>query len=97
MIDISAETEVKNIYRQRIAHILGAHELEVIDRSILASQLSKSVTRRTITINKLSQSLRKDRNEIIIQNTRRRHYLSFYTEIGPGAIPLLGVSGNQYL
>lgn len=97
MISDGAENEVKNIYRQRIAHILGAHELEVIDKSISAGELSKGVKRRTITISKLSESSGKERKEITLHNTRRRHYLSFYFEFGPGAVLLLGDIGNRDL
>ncbi|RDH26839.1 hypothetical protein BDQ94DRAFT_186116 [Aspergillus welwitschiae] len=97
MIDDSAESEVKNIYRQRIAHLLKAHVLEVLDRSIPDSELSKGVTRRKVTIDKLSKSLQKDRKEISTHNTKSRHYHAFYVAIGPGAVVLLGDNGNKNL
>lgn len=96
MINASTETEVKYIYRQRIAHILGAHELEVINRSIPDSELH-GFHRKSLVVGKLSESLGKTRQEIHQHNTKRRHYLSFYFKIGPGAILLLGDSGNKEL
>ncbi|GLA56228.1 hypothetical protein AnigIFM63604_006008 [Aspergillus niger] len=97
IVDDSAESEVKHIYRQRLAHLLKAHVLEVLDRSIPDSELSRGVTRRKLTIDKLSKSLRKDRKEISAHNTRSRHYHAFYVEFGPGAVILLGDSGNKAL
>lgn len=96
MINVSAETEVKYIYRQRIAHILGAHEFEVINRSISDNEL-QGFHRKSLVVGKLLESLGKTRQEIHQHNTKRRHYLSFYFKIGPGAIPLLGDSGNKEL
>jgi hypothetical protein len=93
----SAKDEVKNVNRQRIAHILGAHELQVIDGSILPEELSKGVKRRTVTIEKMSKSSGIEVPIISAHNTRGRHYLSFYYGFGPGALPLLGDESNRDL
>ncbi|KAL2811733.1 hypothetical protein BDW59DRAFT_177064 [Aspergillus cavernicola] len=90
MIDVSTETEAKCIYTQRIAHILGDHELGMIENSVLDSELSPGVGRRTLAINKLASSLGRKREQIIKDTAKHRHYFSFYSEIGPGAIILLG-------
>ncbi|KAL4947122.1 hypothetical protein BDW69DRAFT_178996 [Aspergillus filifer] len=97
MISHCLETEVKHIFRQRIAHLLGAHEIQVIAQSIPASELPPKTTPHKYAVTKLAAALGKTTSEITQQSTRRRNYAAFYYEFGPGAIPLLGESPNRQL
>ncbi|KAL4958656.1 uncharacterized protein BDV14DRAFT_206435 [Aspergillus stella-maris] len=97
LVSHCSETEVKHIFRQRIGHLLGAHELQVIEESIPASELPPRTKRHTFAVTKLARSLGKTNEEIAQYNTKSRHYLTFFYEIGPGAILLLGEASNKKL
>ncbi|KAL4950830.1 hypothetical protein BDW69DRAFT_171276 [Aspergillus filifer] len=97
LISHCSATEVKHVFRQRIGHLLGAQELQAIEESIPASELPPKTNRHTFAVTKLATSLGKTNEEISKYNTRSRHYLTFFYEIGPGATLLLGETSNKDL
>jgi hypothetical protein len=79
-------------YAQRFSLLLGAHELEVIERTLPPDSCSRGVSLRSIAISKLAEHLHVGKRYILDENKRRSHYVSVCRQFGPGALLLLGDS-----
>ncbi|KAJ5642582.1 hypothetical protein N7490_006582 [Penicillium lividum] len=79
-------------YAQRLSLLLGAHELQVIERTLPPEACTRGVSLRSVAINMLAKHLHVERRYILDENKRRSHYVSICERFGPGALLLLGES-----
>lgn len=77
-------------YAQRFSLIIGAQELQVIERGLPSISCSRGISSRSVAIDKLAEFLQVDRKKILDENKRRSHYVTIFEKLGPGAILLLG-------
>lgn len=77
-------------YAQRFSLVIGAQELQVIERGLPSNAGSRGTSLRSVAINKLAEFLQVDRKQILDENKRRSHYVSIFERLGPGALLLLG-------
>lgn len=79
-------------YAQRLSLLLGAHELQVIERTLPPEACTRGISLRSVAINMLAKHLHVERRCILDDNKRRSHYVSICERFGPGALLLLGES-----
>jgi hypothetical protein len=79
-------------YAQRFSLLLGAQELQVIEKTLPPDACSRGVTLRSAAISKLAEYLLVEKRRILDENKRRSHYVSVCQLFGPGALFLLGDS-----
>lgn len=79
-------------YAQRFSLLLGAQELQVIEKTLPPEACSRGVTLRSAAISKLAEYLHVDKRRILDENKRRSHYVLVCELFGPGALLLLGDS-----
>ena len=79
-------------YAQRFSLLLGAQELQVIERTLPQGTCPKGTSLRSVAINRLAECLGVDKKRILDENKRRSHYVSICEQLGPGAVLLLGES-----
>lgn len=77
-------------YAQRFSLVIGAQELQVIERGLPSNACSRGTSLRSVAINKLAEFLQVERKQILDENKRRSHYVSIFERLGPGALLLLG-------
>jgi hypothetical protein len=77
-------------YAQRFSLVIGAQELQVIEKGLSSTACSRGISLRSLAINRLAEFLQVDRKRILDENKRRVHYVSILEKFGPGALLLLG-------
>lgn len=78
--------------KRRMASLLGSHELEAIHKSLDEQSRDQGINTRKLAIDELARRGNKDERRIVYENTKRRHYVSVFERVGPGA---LGEQGNS--